>query len=242
MRSVAEHDMSEGTNFLGQKRRPRPLVLALIVLLHVLAFYGLVRVFAPTITAAVEETVVAAFTVTVTAPEDEPDAGAAGSAGEDAVPRPDAAPKPRVRSREDQPRPRASSTGEALASGARDSGDGTGAAGDGLGTGSGAGGGGRGGLATRPSVRSGELNQARDFPVPEGGRQARFGKSVTVVFVVTADGRARDCSVARTGVDAATTARVCPLVMEKIRFNPARDEAGNPVEARYGYRVDFGAR
>jgi protein TonB len=31
-------------------------------------------------------------------------------------------------------------------------------------------------------------------------------------------------------------------VIEKIRFNPARNRAGDPVEARYGYRVDFRER
>jgi protein TonB len=91
-------------------------------------------------------------------------------------------------------------------------------------------------------VRSGELNEARDFPAPEGGRAARFGKSVTFHFTVTTDGRARDCSVASSQVDAATTARVCPLVMERIRFNPATTREGTPVEARCGYRVDFRAR
>ena len=139
--------------------------------------------------------------------------------------------------------PQASSTGAANTSGARDQGDGTGASGEGSGTGSGDGGGGiGGGLASGPSVRSGEVNSARDFPVPEGGRQTRFGKSVTVVFTVTLDGRARNCSVARTSVDPATTALACPLVIEKVRFNPARNRAGEPVEARYGYRIDFRAR
>ena len=92
------------------------------------------------------------------------------------------------------------------------------------------------------SVRSGEINQSRDFPIPEGGRSTRFGKSVTVVFTVTVDGRARNCSVANSQVDAETTALVCPLVIERIRFNPATTAEGTPVEARYGYRVDFRAR
>lgn len=233
-------DMADDTSFTARRGRPRPLVLVFIVLLHIAAFYGLVRAFAPDFTATVEEAVLSSFTVTITAPQDEPDEGAAGAAGEDAVPKPQAAEIPKVPVNRDKPMPRASSSGEAISSGARDSGDGTGAAGDGRGPGSGNSGGGRGGgIAVKPSVRSGELNQARDFPVPEGGRASRFGKSVTVVFTVTADGRARDCSVARSSVDEATTAAVCPLVIDKIRFNPARNDAGQPVEARYGYRVDF---
>ena len=225
------------------RRRPRPGLVVLIVLFHLAALYGLTRVFAPTFVASVEETVVSAFTVTITTPEEpepEPDAGAAGEQGREAVPKPVTAPPPKLPKPKNTPVPKASSTGAANTSGAKDSGDGTGAGGSGTGTGSGNGGGGQGGgIAAKPTVRSGELNQARDFPIPEGGREARFGKSVTVVFTVTTDGRARDCAVANSQVDAATTARVCPLVMDKIRFNPATRADGSPVEARYGYRVDF---
>lgn len=237
--------MSEDSSFLSTPRRPRPLVMVGIVLFHILLFYGLVRAFAPSFTAKVEDTVVAAFTVTVTTPPDDPpkaedDEGAQGDPGKKAVPKPTTAPTPKVPVKQDKPAPRTSSSGAADTSGATEAGQGTGAEGSGLGTGSGNTGGGQGGgIAIRPSVRSGELNQARDFPVPPGGRESRFGRSVTVVFTVTTDGRARNCSVARSGVDPQTTAAVCPLVIEKIRFNPARDRTGNPIEARYGYRVDF---
>lgn len=238
--------MAKGTGFLSSTKRPRPLLLAAIGLFHVLALYGLMRALAPDFTATVEDSVVEAFTVTVSVAEDEPvdpepDAGAQGSAGDEAVPKPRAAETPKVRTREDEPMPRASSTGVANDSGASQ-GDGTGASGDGLGTGSGNSGGGQGSVATGPSIRSGRIDQARDFPIPEGGRQARFGRSVTVVFTVTTSGRARDCSVARSSVDAETTALMCALVIERIRFNPARNAAGDPVPARYGYRQDFFAR
>lgn len=234
----------QATGFSSTRRRLSPRTLALIVLLHLAAFYGLIQAFAPGVVQTVQDSVVTAFSVTVTTPppepKPEPDVGAAGEQGKKAVPKPVTAPRPKQPIAKPSPVPRASSTGAANSSGARTNGDGTGANGAGNGPGSGAGGGGQGGgIAVRPSVRSGELNQARDFPVPEGGRQTRFGKSVTVVFTVTAEGRARDCSVARSEVDAATTARVCPLVIEKIRFNPARTADGDPVEARYGYRVDF---
>ncbi|MFU7529281.1 hypothetical protein [Qipengyuania sp. ASV99] len=223
-----------------------PLLVA-IALFHVLALYGLSRLLAPEFTASVERSVTSAFTVTVTTPQElptdpQPDEGADGAAGKEAVPQPVTAPTPRV-TRSPVPRPQASSTGTAPDSGARDSGDGTGAAGDGMGTGSGNRGGGQGnGAAVRPSVRSGSLDPRRDFPIPDGGREARFGTSVTVVFTVQADGTARDCSVARSTADAQTTALVCELVIDKIRFNPARNRAGDAVEARYGYRVDFRER
>ncbi|WP_299196539.1 hypothetical protein [uncultured Erythrobacter sp.] len=223
-----------------------PLVLA-IVLMHLVVLYGLTRALAPDFTASVENEVVGAFTVTITAPEEpetppEPDEGAAGAPGEDAVPQPVSAPSPRIE-RTPDPVPQASSTGTATRSGAREAGDGTGAEGEGAGTGSGNQGSGQGnGVAVRPSVASGRLDPRRDFPIPEGGREVRFGTSVTVVFTVQTDGRARNCSVAQTSADAETTALVCGLVIEKIRFNPARNRAGDAIEARYGYRVDFRAR
>jgi protein TonB len=232
------------------RRRPKPWLIALIVLLHIVGLYGLARIFSPEAVADVERSVLEAFTVTVAtrdytpeADDPQPDEGAAGEQGRKAVPKPVTAPDMPIPMPKKTPVPKASSTGSENRSGARDSGEGTGASGAGDGTGSGRSGGGMGnGIAAKPSVRSGNLDQARDFPVPEGGRQARFGKSVTVVFTVTTDGRAKNCSVASTQVDAETTALVCPLVVQKIRFNPATRADGTPVEARYGYRVDFNGR
>ncbi len=237
-------------NYTTRRKKLNWKLVLLIVLFHVLVLFGLARALAPEFTANVIERATNMVTVTVrtTEPESEPsisppqpDEGAAGEEGREATAREVVAPdQPLPRP---TPAPRASSTGTANASGARQKGEGTGAGGDGDGTGSGRRGSGTGGaVAVRPTVRSGELNEARDFPVPEGGRATRFGRSVTVQFIVTTDGRARNCSVANTQVDPATTARVCPLVVERIRFNPATTSDGTPVEARYGYRVDFRAR
>ena len=235
------------SNFSTTKRKPRPAVVVLIVLIHIAIFYGLVRALAPGAVESVERSVVSAFEVTITAPEepveDEPDEGMQGDPGKEAVAAPVTAPSPKQPVRQDRPIPKAASTGTAPTSGARDTGDGTGAAGQGPGTGSGRGGqGSGGGIATKPSVRSGSINAARDFPIPEGGRSVRHGTSVTVAFTVGVDGRASGCSVVQPGPDPATNALVCPLVVERIRFNPARDADGNPVPARYGWRQDFRSR
>ncbi|APE27813.1 TonB family protein [Aurantiacibacter gangjinensis] len=245
--------MADNAGFLDRKRRPSWKLIALLAVLHVLGLFALARALAPEFTAGIIEEAESLITVTVPIyeePESEPsiappsvDEGAAAEAGEEAVAREVVAQPQPIPRPSPQPAPRVTSTGNANASGATDAGEGTGAGGTGDGTGSGRGGSGQGGaVAVRPSVRSGELNEARDFPIPEGGRAARFGKSVVVQFTVTTDGRARNCSVARSSVDAATTARVCPLVVERIRFNPAQTSDGVPVEARYGYRVDFRAR
>lgn len=244
----AGRQLDKGGAFHARRRRPRWGTLALVGLLHAVILAGLVRAFAPDFTASVIEEATSLVTVTVYTPpppESEPspdparaDEGAAAEEGRKAVPREVTAP-PVPRPRE-TPAPRASSTGSENTSGARDRGAGTGAGGQGDGTGSGRSGSGQGGVAaTGPTVRSGRIDAARDFPVPAGGRSVRDGTSVTVVFTVGTDGRASDCSVARPGPDPATNALVCPLVVERIRFNPARDANGNPVAARYGWRQDF---
>lgn len=236
--------------YQGKPKELRWQWLFAIAVFHIAALYGLASLLAPDFTASVQEEVGRVLTVTVTAPEEkadpetppEPDEGASGNAGKEAVPQPVTAPPAKI-PKKPEPRPEASSTGTATRSGATQAGDGTGREGEGLGTGSGNQGGGQGnGIVVKPSVRSGTLDPRRDFPAPEGGRSARYGASVTVVFTVQRDGRATNCSVARTSADAATTALVCGLVMEKIRFNPAKRQDGEAVVSRYGYRVDFRER
>lgn len=226
-------------------------LIVLIVAFHILVLIGLARFLAPDFTASVIEEATSLVTVTVrtyeepepevapsTIPEAEPDEGEAAEAGRDAVAREVTAPPAPIPL--PSPAPRASSNGNANTSGARDEGEGTGAGGEGDGTGSGRYGSGRGGIpVSGPTVRSGSIDAARDFPVPEGGRQVRYGTSVTVAFTVGVDGRASNCSVSNPGPDPATNALVCPLVIERIRFNPAIDANGDPVPARYGWRQDF---
>ncbi len=243
----------DGALDISSPRRVKVVVALGTILLQIVIVLGLIRAFAPDFAAQAVQSVVSTFTVQVTTPPPPPPkppepkvaqkaAGASGEVGKKAVPREAKAPEPRIPISK-APAPKASSTGSADTSGAKDRGTGTGAGGPGTGTGSGAGGNGQGaGIAERPTVRSGEINDSRDFPVPPGGRQTRFGKSVVVSFTVTADGRARDCTVARSTVDPDTTARACPLVVQRIRFNPARRADGTAVESRYGYRVDFTAR
>lgn len=236
---------------LSAPPRTRRLIAVLVIGLHVIAVLGLIQAFAPEFGAKVTSQVLTTFNVTVITPPPSPKpppprapdrSGAAAEIGKKAVPREVAAPRPKL-AVATQAAPPVAAQGPDNSAGAAAAGQGTGAGGQGSGTGAGAGGTGQGGgLATRPSVRSGELNNSTDFPVPPGGRQTRFGKSVTVHFTVTTDGRARDCAVARSNVDAEATALVCPLVIRKIRFNPARRADGTLVEARYGYRVDFLAR
>jgi periplasmic protein TonB len=238
--------MAETGGFTSQRQRPRPALVALIVLLHVLALYGLTRALAPDVVAGVEESVVEAFTVIVTTPEvppepePEPDAGAAGEEGREATAREVTAPEPPVPVVRPTPVPRAASTGAADTSGARDSGAGTGAAGSGSGTGSGQGGAGSGGgIATRAVKIVGDISNARDYPVPEGGRGARIGTSVTIAITVGTDGQPTACRILRPGPFPETNQRTCDLAMQRFRFRPALNRDGQPVVSEFGWRQDF---
>jgi len=237
--------MTAPAPFARRRRRPSLPLLVAIVLLHLAALYGLARGLAPDFTAGVEAQVVSAFTVTVTAPPDpppaenrpEPDEGAAGDPGREAVPQPVTQPTPPRDLRPEPPRPRASSTGTATRSGAREAGEGTGAAGSGPGTGSGNRGGGQGGVAvTKPVHVSGSIDNARDFPVPEGGRSVRRGSEVIVRVIVGVDGRARDCTIYRPSPDPEADRITCRLVESRLGFRPATDAAGNPVPAPFYWR------
>ncbi len=236
--------MTAPDGFQHRRRRPSLPLLAGIVVLHVLALYGLARGLAPDLTASVEKQVVSAFTVTVTSPpppppenQPEPDEGAQGDPGKDAVPQPVTRPPPPRDLKQETPRPRASSTGTATRSGAAEAGDGTGAAGTGLGTGSGNSGGGRGGVAvTKPVHISGSIDNARDFPVPPGGREARRGTEVIVRVTVGVDGRARGCTIYRPSPDPEADRITCQLVETRLGFRPATDSAGNPVPAPFYWR------
>ncbi len=217
-----------------------------IVLIHIGFFYILIRSLAPDAVAAVERSVVSVFTVTVTAPpeetpvvEPEPDEGAQGDPGEEAVPKPVTAPKPERQLREDRPQPRVTSTGTENTSGATQAGNGTGAAGNGLGTGAGRGGSGQGGVAATKPVLVRSITDVSAFPIPPGGRQARIGESVIVRLTVSAQGRVTACSIYRPSPFPETDAKVCELAYQQVRFEPARDASGNPVPAPFFYQQRF---
>lgn len=233
--------MAAGTKYSAIKRKPRISTIIIIVLLHILAIYGLARAFAPGTIESVERDIVSAFSVTITAPEEQeippeneqvPDEGAAGAPGKKAVAKPVTQPETIIK--KDKPSPKATSTGTADTSGAKDDGAGTGASGAGTGTGSGREGSGQGSVAvTKPVHISGSIDSARDYPVPDGGRQMRAGTRVVVKVTVGTDGRARDCSIFRRSPDAEADRITCDLVVQRLRFKPATDGNGDPIAAPF---------
>jgi protein TonB len=242
---VSKETPVEGpTRFAERRSRPRWGTLVLIGLAHVLVLMGLVRAFAPDFTASVLDKAASMVTVTVyTPPPAEPSASPTptsneGAAGEEAkkAKAKDVAVPPRPKPKQTDA-PQAASTGTVNESGARDEGAGTGAGGPGEGTGSGRGGQGAGGIpVTRPIKIAGDINDARDYPTPPGGREVRRGTEVVVYMTVGVDGRASNCRVTRPSPDPVADRITCELAVKRFRFKPAVDANGDPVPATYGWR------
>ena len=234
------------------RRRPRWGTLALVALLHLAALAGLVRAFAPDFTASTIERATSLVTVSVATPPPQPEAtpspepdlapdeGEAAPEAPRETPRAVVAPEPVAPVPRPVEAPRAPSTGAANIAGAGESGVGTGGGGEGEGAGSGRAGAGQGGMAvTRPEKIAGDINDARDYPAPPGGRAIRRGHHVVVYMTVGIDGRARDCRVVEPSPDPEADRITCRLAEERFRFLPARDAQGNPVPATYGWRQEW---
>ena len=227
--------------------------MAGIVLLHVALIYGLIQAFAPDLVARTLGDQMATFDVDLPPPQPSPtpeeskapgppedEAGAEGDPGKRAKAKEVVAPQPPIPMPSRSPAPRAASTGSANQSGAADSGDGTGASGSGDGTGAGGEGqgSGGGGVATKPGLTS-SISDVSLFEIPAGGREARIGTRTIVVLGVSAEGRVTSCRVSRSSGFPSTDAKVCELSYDRIRFEPARDSAGNPVPAQFYYQQTY---
>jgi protein TonB len=225
-------------NGFARRRRPRWGTLTLVVLLHLAALAGLVRVFAPDFTAELVEDAASLVAVTITAPPEpelaEPDAGAAGEAALEATPREVSAPEAPVP--RPQPAPRAASTGTHDTSGALELGEGAGAGGEGEGTGGGVGGAGHGGGARPLELISGRIDNARDYPTPPGGRRIRRGHDVVIELTVGPDGRVTACRVTDPSPDPEADAITCRLATERFVFRPRLGANGQPTTGRYRWR------
>lgn len=237
-------DHRDGAADLESSPRTKAGVGVAVVLLHVVVVLGLIRAFAPDFAAKAVDKVLSTFTVTITAPPPPPpsapdQAGAAGEAGRKAAPRSVSAQQPKVELAK-APAPRAASTGAAEISGAAASGSGTGAAGSGSGPGAGGSGtGAGGGAAAKAQHIGGQINNARDFPMPPGGREQRIGKAVILALTVTPDGRAAACRVYRSSGLPDTDAAACRLALERLRFKPATNSAGEAVTSTFYWQQKF---
>ena len=226
-------------------RRTKAGVVVLEIVIHVLLLLGIIRAFAPDLTQKAVDTVLSTFSVTVTTPPPpEPKkeiekAGASGEQGKKAVAKAVKADQPKIPIAK-TPAPKAASTGNANSSGAKETGSGTGAGGQGSGTGSGNGGNGSGGGLVSKAVHvSGQISNARDLPVPPGGREARIGKSTILAFTVSAEGRVSGCRVYRSSGFPETDEAVCRLAQQRLRFRPATNAQGEPVSSTFYWQQKY---
>ena len=221
-------------------------VALLVIALQVLLALGLIQAFAPNFAAKAVDTVLSTFSVTVYTPplpppppQKQPEqAGKSGNEGKKAVAKATTA-KAAIPIKQ-VPTPIATNTGSAASSGAVKQGSGTGAGGPGNGTGSGTGGNGSGGGAAAKAVHvSGQINKASDFPVPPGGREARIGKSVILALTISPSGRATACRVYKPSGFPETDQVACRLAIERLRFKPATNGAGEPVTSTFYWQQKF---
>ncbi|WP_051676399.1 energy transducer TonB [Sphingomonas astaxanthinifaciens] len=145
------------------------------------------------------------------------------------------APPPEVRLPVPPPLPAApiAGTGTAPKAGAAPiDGPGTGRGGEGEGLGAGrygdgTGGGGGGGVAEGPEYVSGDIQEG-DAP---RGLELRRVTRVGFRMLIGRDGRVRECQVTRSSGISALDAATCASAQRRLRWRPARDTAGRPVEA-----------
>lgn len=227
-----------------QSRVQRLAILGVVALLHLLAFYALLRAFNIDVVPEAAKSIVS-FDVRddpppppPPEPQPEPE-GAAAPPAPKAEPAPKAAPPPKQIVQPDPPLPPSSGEGTATRSGAADAGSGTGGGGNGTGTGSGGSGSGSGGggIAQKAVKIEGDIVDARDYP--RSGSRDRAGTSVTVYFTVGTDGVPRDCRVAKPSGDPEADRITCRLIEQRFRYRPALDHRGNPVPTRTGWRQSF---
>ena len=232
-----------------QRRRISLPTLAVVALIHLAAIYALINAFAPGVTASVERSISAVFTVVITTPPPPPPpfppavpeqspqkAGVAAPAGPKADARTVVAPPIELSSTSSPPAPPVSSIGNTDVAGASSAGSGTGAGGNGAGTGSGTRGDGDGGggvAVARPVKTAGDIRSTRDYP--KATRDLRLGSDVTISMVVGTDGRARNCKVVKPSRDPEGDRITCALALARFRFDPATDANGRPVAALYGW-------
>lgn len=152
------------------------------------------------------------------------------------TPTPVVAPPPEIRLPVPNPLPASPlpGTGSAASPGAAEvpgPGTGRGGVGDGLGSGrsgDGTGGGGGGGsAASGPFYRSGDVEE-RDAPP---GLVLDRSRRVTFRLLVGLDGRVRDCRITGSSGIPALDAATCSSATRRLRWRPAIDRTGRPVEA-----------
>jgi protein TonB len=215
-----------------------------VAALHVAVGFAIMTGLAGGAITMIEDAATAAYSVPLDPPPPPPadsvqssqPTGAEGAAARAARPKPVAAPPARLPSKAMTAAP-AASTGEATQTGAASAGAGTGGGTTGSGMGFGGNGEGSGFGGSRAVKLAGDITATRDYPART--RNLRLGTSVIVLLTVATDGHVRACRVHQPSPDADADAITCRLAIQRFRFQPATDRAGNPVESEYGWQQRF---
>ncbi|HEX8512735.1 MAG TPA: TonB family protein, partial [Allosphingosinicella sp.] len=85
----------------------------------------------------------------------------------------------------------------------------------------------RAGRRTRPLGDLATLFSAADYP--EAAWQAGEEGRVGFLLLIGAAGRVESCSITSSSGSATLDAATCPLLVERARFEPARDHRGRPI-------------
>ena len=120
--------------------------------------------------------------------------------------------------------------------GAALAGQGSGAGGIGNGTGSGGDGSGDGDGGDDPEWVSGKI---KDSDYPSEARAIRARGTTETEIRVSVDGRPTGCSVTRSSGNGTLDATTCRLVLQRFRFNPARDAAGRAIAGVVDYDQEW---
>lgn len=156
-----------------------------------------------------------------------------GAAGKKSVPAPIAAPKTILPPASPIVAAPVAGEGTRSSAGAASSGSGTGAGG----RGSGAGGGGNGDTSRFTPARLTRNIGRRDYAAIAGGRMP-VG-SADVALMIGADGSVTGCSLLRSSGDPAIDRKLCPILGQRLRFDPARNDRGQPIAYRANYHATW---
>lgn len=160
-----------------------------------------------------------------------------GAAGKKAEPTEVVAPEPKVEVPTKPPVIAApiAGTGAARTAGAATTGTGPGAGGSGTGRG----GGGSGGGGSPAQWVSGGL---LDSDYPRRALRDRLQGQVSVHFTVLASGRIANCRITASSGSPLLDQTTCRLLTKRLRFRPARDSQGRPIETELNSDYTWGIR
>ena len=151
-----------------------------------------------------------------------------GAPARKAEPTPVVAPQPKLPVPSPIPAAKVAGAGSAATSGAGVSGNGTGAGG----SGNGPGGGGTDYSRFSPAQLVRNLSRS-DYQAIAGGRLPT-GRAM-VGLRIEASGAVGSCRIVRSSGDSDVDASLCPLISERLRFRPARDDQGRPIPYQLQY-------